>query len=61
MGPDRAAPAALAREGSRPAPGAGSAVPAGILYVLYNDIVWQLLPLERFFGSGQTCWRRIEQ
>ncbi len=30
----------------------------GILYVLYNDVSWQLLPLELRFGSGQTCWRR---
>ncbi|WP_399479380.1 transposase [Streptomyces sp. OUCMDZ-4982] len=29
----------------------------GILFVLYNDIAWQLLPLELGFGSGQTCWR----
>ncbi|MGW4519185.1 transposase [Streptomyces sp. NPDC004393] len=33
----------------------------GILYVLYNDIAWQLLPLEMGFGSGQTCWRRLER
>ncbi|MFE7072653.1 IS5 family transposase [Streptomyces sp. NPDC057620] len=32
----------------------------GILYVLCNDIAWQLLPLELGFGSGQTCWRRLE-
>ncbi len=31
----------------------------GILYVLYNDISWQLLPQELGFGSGQTCWRRL--
>ncbi|GAA3077176.1 hypothetical protein GCM10020000_73430 [Streptomyces olivoverticillatus] len=31
----------------------------GILYVLYNDISWQLLPPELGFGSGQTCWRRL--
>ncbi|WP_406347312.1 transposase [Streptomyces sp. NBC_00648] len=24
----------------------------GILYVLYNDVSWQLLPLELGFGSG---------
>ncbi|APE25555.1 IS1648 transposase [Streptomyces venezuelae ATCC 10712] len=30
----------------------------GILYVLHNDIAWQLLPLELGCGSGQTCWRR---
>ncbi|MFF5475899.1 IS5 family transposase [Streptomyces sp. NPDC012935] len=29
----------------------------GILYVLHQDIAWQLLPLELGFGSGQTCWR----
>ncbi|WP_406356393.1 IS5 family transposase [Streptomyces sp. NBC_00658] len=33
----------------------------GVLYVLYNDIGWQLLPLELGFGSGQTCWRRLER
>ncbi|MGW2426810.1 transposase [Streptomyces sp. NPDC001709] len=31
----------------------------GILYVHYNDVSWQLLPLELGFGSGQTCWRRL--
>ncbi|MFF6898705.1 IS5 family transposase [Streptomyces hydrogenans] len=33
----------------------------GVLYVLHNDIAWQLLPLELGFGSGQTCWRRLER
>ncbi|MEV7111118.1 transposase [Streptomyces anulatus] len=33
----------------------------GILYVLHDDIAWQLLPLGLGFGSGQTCWRRIER
>ncbi|MEU7688717.1 transposase, partial [Streptomyces spectabilis] len=33
----------------------------GILYILYNDIAWQLLSLELGFGSGQTCWRRLER
>lgn len=33
----------------------------GILYVLYQDIAWQLLPLELGFGSGQTCWRRLDR
>ncbi|MEU2144820.1 transposase [Streptomyces globisporus] len=33
----------------------------GILFVLYNDIGQQLLPLELGFGSGQTCWRRLER
>ncbi|GGV29520.1 hypothetical protein GCM10010260_82570 [Streptomyces filipinensis] len=29
-----------------------------IMYVLYNDVSWQLLTLEPGFGSGQACWRR---
>jgi transposase len=33
----------------------------GILYVLHNDIAWQLLPLELGVGPGQTCWRRLER
>ncbi|MFD0421015.1 transposase [Streptomyces parvus] len=33
----------------------------GILYVLHNDIAWQLLFLELGFGSGQTCWRRLDR
>ncbi|MCD9904777.1 hypothetical protein LUR56_40960 [Streptomyces sp. MT29] len=41
----------------------------GILFVLNNDIAWQLLPLkmelelelELVFGSGQTCWRRLDR
>ncbi|MEU4205775.1 transposase [Streptomyces sp. NPDC039022] len=33
----------------------------GILFVLYHDMSWQLLPLEMGFGSGQTCWRRLER
>lgn len=33
----------------------------GALFVLYNDISWQLLPLDLGFGSGQTCWRRLDR
>ncbi|MER7554468.1 transposase [Streptomyces anulatus] len=33
----------------------------GIPFVLHNDMAWQLLPLERGFGSGQTCWRRLDR
>lgn len=29
--------------------------------ILYQDIAWQLLPLELGFGSGQTCWRRLDR
>uniref|UniRef100_UPI003EBD1138 transposase n=1 Tax=Streptomyces sp. bgisy104 TaxID=3413785 RepID=UPI003EBD1138 len=27
----------------------------------HNDVAWQLLPLELGFGSGQTCWRRLDR
>ncbi|MFB7756343.1 transposase [Streptomyces sp. NPDC056121] len=33
----------------------------GILYVLHQDVAWQLLPLEMGFGSGQTFWRRLNR
>ncbi|MBY8842875.1 transposase [Streptomyces sp. SP2-10] len=29
--------------------------------MLYNDISWQLLPLELGFGSGRACWRRLRR
>ncbi|MEV4048464.1 IS5 family transposase [Streptomyces sp. NPDC049744] len=45
--------------GPRPAP--DRLCLQGILYVLHNDIAWQLLPLELGFGSDQTCWRRLER
>ncbi|WP_408994948.1 transposase [Streptomyces europaeiscabiei] len=35
--------------------------PPGMLYVLHNDIAWQLLPLELGFSSDRTCWRRLER
>ena len=33
----------------------------GVLFVLYTGIPWQQLPLELGFGSGQTCWHRLER
>ncbi|WP_406447113.1 transposase [Streptomyces sp. NBC_01613] len=45
--------------GPRPVP--DSLCLQGILYVLHNDIARQLLPLEPEFGSGHTCWRRLER
>ena len=33
----------------------------GILYVLHTGIPWQNLPSELGFGSGVTCWRRLEE
>ncbi|MCX5083914.1 transposase [Streptomyces sp. NPDC056121] len=33
----------------------------GILWVLHQNMAWQLLPLELRFGSGQMCWRCLER
>ncbi|MGD1225659.1 transposase [Streptomyces krungchingensis] len=30
----------------------------GILYVLHQDVAWQLLLLALGFGPGQTCWQK---
>ncbi|BDM74961.1 hypothetical protein HEK616_84480 (plasmid) [Streptomyces nigrescens] len=32
----------------------------GILFVLHTGIQWEYLPQELGFGSGMTCWRRLE-
>jgi transposase len=32
----------------------------GILFVLYAGIAWRHLPLELGFGSGSTCYRRLD-
>jgi transposase len=32
----------------------------GILFVLQTGISWTHLPAELGFGSGVTCWRRLE-
>jgi len=33
----------------------------GILFVLYTGISWTHLPAELGFGSGVTCWRRLDE
>jgi transposase len=33
----------------------------GILFVLHTGIQWEYLPQELGFGSGMTCWRRLEE
>jgi transposase len=33
----------------------------GILFVLCTGIAWRALPGELGFGSGVTCWRRLEE
>ena len=34
---------------------------SGILFVLSTGIAWQRLPPELGFGSGMTCWRRLQE
>ncbi len=34
---------------------------AGILFVLRTGIAWQQLPQELGYGSGMTCWRRLQE
>ena len=34
---------------------------SGILFVLYTGTAWMHLPRELGFGSGITCWRRLEE
>jgi transposase len=31
------------------------------LYVLYTGTAWTHLPAELGFGSGVTCWRRLDE
>ena len=33
----------------------------GILFVLHTGIAWQQLPPELGYGSGVTCWRRLDE
>ena len=33
----------------------------GILFVLHTGIAWMQLPQELGYGSGFTCWRRLEE
>src|SRR2546423_3040706 len=33
----------------------------GILFVLHTGISWTHLPRELGFGSGVTCWRRLDE
>jgi transposase len=33
----------------------------GILFVLHTGIAWTQLPPELGFGSGVTCWRRLDE
>jgi len=33
----------------------------GILFVLHTGIAWRHLPLELRFGSGSTCYRRLDE
>ena len=33
----------------------------GILFVLITGIPWKAVPQQMGFGSGVTCWRRLEE
>jgi transposase len=33
----------------------------GVLFVLHTGISWTHLPAELGFGSGVTCWRRLDE
>ena len=33
----------------------------GILFVLHTGIAWRHLPLQLGFGSGSTCYRRLDE
>ena len=33
----------------------------GPRFVLHTGIGWEVLPQELGFGSGMTCWRRLER
>jgi transposase len=33
----------------------------GVLFVLHTGIQWEFLPQELGFGSGMTCWRRLQE
>jgi transposase len=34
---------------------------SGILFVLHTGVPWMHLPQELGFGSGFTCWRRLDE
>src|SRR5256885_15102929 len=34
---------------------------SGILFVLHTGIQWEYLPQQLGFGSGMTCWRRLQE
>ncbi len=33
----------------------------GVLFVLHTGMAWEHLPQELGFGSGVTCWRRMDE
>jgi transposase len=57
---DRAAGAALAAALTRSAASPRLCL-QGILFVLHTGIGWEDLPQELGFGSGMTCWRRLQR
>lgn len=51
----------MAGEGSGPRPVPDLLCLQGILLVLHTGIGWEDLPQELGFGSGMTCWRRLQR
>ena len=51
----------VADEGWGPRPVPDRLALQGILFVLYTGIGWEDLPQELGFGSGMTCWRRLQR
>ena len=37
------------------------AVLTGILFILKTGLPWEQLPREMGYGSGMTCWRRLQR
>jgi transposase len=63
LGADRAAAAGYPRRFRYPGRRRLPDRPAlcGILFVLHTGIAWRHLPPQLGFGSGITCWRRLEE
>lgn len=58
-------PLLAAQSRPRPRPGrkrlSDRAALQGVLFVLCTGIAWQQLPQSLGFGSGVTCWRRLQE
>lgn len=60
MGTGRAAVAGLTFEAAWAEADPDRLCLQGTLFLLHTGIGWEHLPQELGFGSGMTCWRRLE-